>query len=281
MKILVPVDFSRPAKHALQLAVQWARKTNSSIVPLNVVEFPVGAGSIDPTGAASAPVFEKEFIDVMLEKAENQMKEFLESADEKVVEKPIIEMGNFFAVMSEYLEKHDYELVVMGTQGATGLKEFFVGSNTEKIVRTADCPVIAVRDAVELSGIKKIVLALAQPEADSGFMKQVKQLQAVTDAELLLLRVNTPNNFKRDLEMRPLLDKLAKKEMLQNYSIHVFNDYGTIEGIMNFAEHKHADMIAMGTHGRTGVGHLLNGSVTENIVNHANRLIWSCKLTDE
>lgn len=63
--------------------------------------------------------------------------------------------------------------------------------------------------------------------------------------------------------------------MLTNFTLNVYNDEEEKTGVMNFARMKEADMIAMGTHGRKGIGHLLIGSIAEDVVNHVDIPIWT------
>ncbi|MDH5597867.1 MAG: universal stress protein, partial [Cyclobacteriaceae bacterium] len=63
--------------------------------------------------------------------------------------------------------------------------------------------------------------------------------------------------------------------MFNNYTVNVYNAAYEDEGVIHFAEKIKADMIALGTHGRTGLQHLISGSIAEDIVNHAQRPIWT------
>ena len=72
----------------------------------------------------------------------------------------------------------------------------------------------------------------------------------------------------------------ARKFYLDNYTVNVINDNSIEEGVLHFSRELEADMIAMETHGRTGLAHLINGSITEHVVNHINRPILSVKIKD-
>jgi len=272
--IIVPVDFSKQAGYALDLALQLAEKRSFKISILHVVEYPVG-GMVDPVGVAVPPVYDREFLDMLTNKAKERMDKFLEDVENKDALDIKIELGNAYATMAETLRNEDVDLIIMGTKGASGLREFFIGSNTEKVVRTAECPVIAVREKVNLADIKNIAFATGGLEVPEDLMLHVKQLQELFSAKLHLVRINTPNNFERDLLVKPLLEKLATRHMLKDYTINVFNDVYEDQGILEFAKRINADMIAMGTHGRKGLGHFLAGSLAEDVVNHANKIMWT------
>lgn len=277
-KIIVPVDFSKQAAYALDLAMQIAKKDKYEVTVLHVIEYPVG-GIMDPVGVPVPPVYDKEFIDLLKEKAEERMENFLMGFDDTESLDVQVDIGNAYAGIAEKLLEEEYDLIIMGTKGASGLREFFIGSNTEKVVRTARCPVIAVRENVQIKNIHNIVFATAGTEVSEDLITHVKQLQSLFEAKLHIVRINTPNNFESDRLVLPLLEKMAQRFMLKDYSVNVYNDVYEDQGIMHFAEAIGADMIAMGTHGRKGFGHFISGSLAEDVVNHANKIIWTYHMT--
>jgi nucleotide-binding universal stress UspA family protein len=81
----------------------------------------------------------------------------------------------------------------------------------------------------------------------------------------------------RDLETRQALQKFAKRYMFKDFTIHIFNDMDQEAGLTNFVKEIEADMVAMGTHGRKGLAHLMSGSIAEDVVNHIECPIWTFK----
>jgi nucleotide-binding universal stress UspA family protein len=171
--------------------------------------------------------------------------------------------------------KKKLDLVVMGSHGTTGIRELIIGSNAEKIVRKSTAPVIVVKDYKKLR-IKDIVFPNNFYEGNQDdLVKQVKVLQSDLKAKLHLVRINTIVNFKSDLETLAEMKAFAVNHGLRNYSINIFNAVNEERGIIAFANHIKADLIAMGTHGRKGLAHLFNGSSAEDVVNHASLPIWT------
>jgi hypothetical protein len=105
---------------------------------------------------------------------------------------------------------------------------------------------------------------------------KVKSLQEFFNAKLHILYVNTPAAFRRDTITKKDLSDFAKRFMIKNFTLNVFNDLDQESGVINFAYEIGADMIAMATHGRKGLNHLMNGSIAEDIVNHLGCPIWTC-----
>jgi hypothetical protein len=90
-----------------------------------------------------------------------------------------------------------------------------------------------------------------------------------------IVYVNTPTNFTADNITLDRLKDFAKKSGFRNYTLNVFNYPFAEAGIIHFTKRMKGDLIAMGTHGRTGISHFLNGSLAEDMVNHADGPIWT------
>ena len=104
---------------------------------------------------------------------------------------------------------------------------------------------------------------------------KVKELQSQFGATLHIVHVNTPALFKRDAETKAQLQAFADRFMLQQYTLNIVNDYTEEAGIAAFARDVKADIVAIGTHGRRGLNHLLSGSIAEDVVNHLDCAIWT------
>jgi hypothetical protein len=103
----------------------------------------------------------------------------------------------------------------------------------------------------------------------------VKALQNFFKAKIHIVWINTPTNFTRDTITQKRLNAFAKRFMLKEHTINIFNDPYEEAGVINFTKEINGDMIAMGTHGRKGLAHLMSGSVAEDVVNHVDCPIWT------
>jgi nucleotide-binding universal stress UspA family protein len=270
--ILVPTDFSKQAQTAAGVASGIARKANATIILLHVIE-EGSSDSVKITGEITADdVEEKIFLMKLIEKAKRQMAKLAEDEIfEGVKVRQELRLGTPFHGMRTIINDHKVDLVVMGTSGSTGLEEMVIGSNTEKVVRHAKCPVLTVQKKPTRSEFKNIVFATSMSKDEEVFSRIVKRAQEMYNAKIHLVRINTPGNFQRDAVVRKYMEDFAKKLQLKNYTINIFNDLSEEEGIIYFADTIHADMIAMATHGRTGFAHVLAGSIAEDVVNHSKR----------
>lgn len=276
-KILVPTDFSRPAQTAVDTAVALARKTNAEVILLHVIDQP-SSDSFNVEGEVShLDNWEDKFFTMkLIEKGRKQLAKAAEDAKASGVSvTQELRLGNPFHGMRTIITDHRVDLVVMGTEGHSKLDEMIIGSNTERVVRYSHCPVLTVHKKAAVMDFKNIVYATSMSKDEEAFSKIVSRVQAIYDATLHLVWVNTPGIFQPDMIARMALQEFAKKLHLKNYTVNVFNDYSEEEGILHFADSIEADLIAMATHGRTGFAHVIVGSIAESIANHSKRPVFT------
>lgn len=271
-KILVPTDFSKQATIATEVAADVARRSGAELVLLHIVEEVTG-GSFNVEGEVASRNFEDRlFNHRLLEKARKQLeKAVLDPAIRDVKADGLLRVGNPFHGIRTLMEQKKFDLVVMGTAGHTKLEEMLIGSNTERVVRLAKCPVLTIHKKPATSNFKDIVYATAMAKDEEVFSRIVRRTQQLYNSNIHLVRINTPGDFQRDYTVKDYMNRFAKKLGLKNYTISVYNDLSVEEGVIRFADGLNADMIAMATHGRTGFAHVLAGSVAEDVVGHAKR----------
>ena len=271
-KILVPCDFTDSAIQAFKLAIEIAQQSKGDVSVLYVIELPV----MYDTVIAPALSFEEVYLKDAKEHAESNFSKMLAKwPNEGTKPKLYVEYGAVAPAINRFVGEKKIDLVVMGTKGATGLKEFFVGSNTEKIVRQSTVPVISVKKEVKASSIKNIVFPNTLGEDQEELTLKVKELQNFFNAKLHIVYINTPANFKPDGHTIAHLKSFAKRFMLKDFTTNIYNDIDQEGGIIHFAHEIGADMIVMATHGRRGLSHLMSGSIAEDVFNHVDCPIWT------
>jgi nucleotide-binding universal stress UspA family protein len=275
-KILVPYDFSEVSKHALNFACEIADSAKSEIILLNVIEHPT-ADSFKTMGIQNMDPMEQVYIRKMIEQVEVKLNAVgLEAKYSNILYK--IQLGNAFNTIIDQIIDENVDLVVMGTEGADGLNELFVGSNAERVVRKASCPVITVQNKCEIEPIKSIVFASDFLHTDNTFVAQLKSLQSTLGAQLKVVKINTPASFTSTRHDMKQMEEFVHKNGIENYTIEIYNYKNEEDGIIFYAEDVNADMIAIGTHQRRGVGHFLSGSIAEDITNHSPLPVWTAHL---
>lgn len=274
-RILVPCDFSRQARAAFKTAVNWAAKTNGEVVLLYATFVPAVYGGFGIETITYSP----EYLDALDKESKSEFERMKKEINMPLVKSTLkLVYGDVLASIKNFMEENQMDMIVMGTSGSAGMAEIFIGSNTEKVLRYATVPVFAVRDYVDVSSIKKILLPTQMNLDQTEFMKKLKELQKFLDATLHVLFVNNPVNFMRDAEAKGAFDEFAKHYKLENCEFHFQNYRNEKEGIIDFASTQKMDMIAMATHARKGLAHIFNGSITEDVVNHITSPVWTYAL---
>jgi nucleotide-binding universal stress UspA family protein len=272
--ILVPTDFSKCSVSAVRVAAQLAKRLDATIHLLHVIETPVVAYDAGMVNFESLPqaMFMKEL-------ADDNMKSLLnEGFLQGISVESKIEYDAIYTRINHYVEKHNIQLIVMGSHGAKGFNEIVLGSNAERVVRYSSCPVLTIKQDDSNFNVKNIVVASDfNSEADEMF-KGFKQFTSLFKAKLHLIRVNTPVNFETTPESKEKMKKFADRNKLENFTMSIYNDTTEEDGVLNYADEINADLLLIGTHGRTGLAHLIKGSIAEDLLNHSKRAVLSIKL---
>ncbi len=272
-KILVPTDFSSHAEYALKVAAQIAKKNNGEIILLHMLELP-HQGSDAVGGGHDIPELML-FKNAAINKVEDLMDEdYLDGIEVS----EIIQFEMAFDGIMNISKKNNIDLIVMGSHGASGFKEMFIGSNAEKVVRNSDIPVLIIKKEEGEFNVNSFVFASDfSDEIKKPFEKAVEFANKF-NATLHLAMINTPNNFKSTSTSEEIMKNFIAQFNINNYKIHTYSDTNVEKGILNFANSVNADLIGMSTHGRKGLSHFFNGSISEDLVNHATRPVVTFKI---
>lgn len=272
-KILVPTDFSEHAGYALKVAAQIAKKNNGEIFLLHMLELPHQAS--DAVGSGH------DLPEIMLFKnaAINRLEDLMDdpSLDGLKVSE-IIQFELAFDGIMNISKKNDVDLIVMGSHGASGFKEMFIGSNAEKVVRNSDIPVLIIKKEAGNFEVDKFVFASDFADEIKRPFAKVVEFANKFDAELHLVMINTPSSFKPTHVAQEIMNDFVSNFNINKFSTHIYNDVNVESGVLNFTNNIDADLIGMSTHGRKGLAHFFNGSISEDLVNHALKPVVTFKI---
>lgn len=266
-KIIVPIDFSEHSEYALRTAAGLAKKYNAEVLALHMLE-------LSDALLTRTDAHEQQKAIFFLELAKKRFDEFLEKdylKDVKVV--PIVKHFKVFSEVNDVAKEHDADLIIMGSHGVNGFKEFFVGSNTERVVRNAEIPVLVVKNEIADINLDMVVFATDFDEENVRPYLNATKLFDILGAKLKLLYVNLPNEHFRSTEeinkriAEFLLTADGNLDRIEDVAYQA--DYSVEKGVINFANKSGADLIAIPTHGRKGIAHFFAGSIGEDIANHA------------
>ena len=274
-KIIVPIDFSEYSEYALKAAAKLAKKSNAELLALHMLEM----SDVMLTGAGEQP----QKVIYFLKLAEQRFEDFLKKDYlEGLTITPIVKHFKVFSEVNEIAKKYEADLIVMGSHGASGAKEFFVGSNTERVVRNAEIPVLVVKNDIANINFDIVVFACGFGEDSIEAYLKASSVFNRMNAKMYLVHVNLPNDrFQSSDEIeRDAVNFFTKAEgnLDKITDVHYISDYTVEDGILNAANKLGADLIVVPTHGRKGLAHFFQGSVGEDVANHATLPVMTFKI---
>jgi len=270
--ILVPTDFSKPSILALETGVELAKRSGAVITLLHVVEQAVSDSYMISGEGHPDEEEERVFTAALIKKSKSQLERLvLDPRFKSVTVNGELRLGNPYHGIRTIITEHKPDLVVMGTRGNGSVERMIIGTNTERVVRHMDCPVLTVHKKPNRLDFKNMIYATSMAEDEEVFAKVVKRAQEMFKATVHLVWINTPGDFQRERSVRQYMQKFARRVGLKNFTINTFNELTVEEGIIYFADDMKADLICMATHGRTGFALVMAGSVAEGVVTHSSR----------
>jgi nucleotide-binding universal stress UspA family protein len=274
-KILVPIDFSKKSEFACKMAARIAKKSNSTVYLLHMIELPTGV--VDMGSGSNFSIPESM---LYLRKIKERILEFKERFFHKKTDvQHSIKLQPPHEGIIKYADKINAELIVMGSKGHSNFEEILIGSNTEKVVRTAKVPVIVVKKDNERFRMRNLVFASSFKNEDKkAVFKKFLAFANHFKSEIHLLKVNTPSRFESTQEATNKIKEFIKEFDLPKYSINIYNDVSIRKGILNFSKDINADLIALSTHGRSGLSHLFATSITKSLSKKALKPILTIKV---
>lgn len=293
--VLVPVDGSNFAEHALPYALGIARRTGASL-HLALVHVP--AELVSP----SYPLADA------MESRDAELREHDTAYMEALVErlrpsgvelKPVLLRGRVPTALADYVEDEALELVVMTTHGRGGLQRAWLGSTADSLIRNCMIPILLVRPAADTREIgpdsdhafRRVLAALDGSDTAETALRDAFEIGITEDASLVLAHALQPpvaaaspylphtiqlthdEMEARESHMRGYLERMAAQDWLEGREteVRVRVDYHPAPAILELAEEEDADLIALGTHGRGGLRRLVLGSVADKVIRGTHR----------
>ncbi len=263
--ILVPFDFSKHSENAFKVAAQIAKKQDAQIVAVHMMGLH-SANLIKENNSMDGLFF--------IKLTEKRFEEFL---DQEYIEglnvKTTVKNYTVFSELDAVAKEFSADLIVMGSHGSSGLQEVFVGSNTEKVVRTATVPVLVIKNGSDFTA-KTAVFACDYKLDSVVVFQNAIHLFDLLGLTTKLVYINLPNeHYKSTREIeKQIVDFLIHQDVgyqILPEAVTIYADYTVEDGVFNYAQKIKADIIGIPTHGRRGLAHFFSGSISEDIANHS------------
>jgi nucleotide-binding universal stress UspA family protein len=286
-KILVPFDGSELAQIALPYAEKLAKTLGSQLILIYITE----------SDADRYHHMHQFYLQQMAEAIKRDAESFQDKQGVGTIRvDSVMAVGDPAEEIVEYAGKQDIGLIIMSTHGRSGIKRWAMGSVADKVLRAAKQPIALIRakgarpDILgERTILSKILVALDGSKEGEAVIPYIEELASKLPAEVVLLQVIAPNyhiyaaggpeygvyaeqqiesmkKFARDY-LEEIITGLKQREVTAKAEIML----GTAaETIINFADQTNASLVAMTTHGRSGVSRWAIGSVAERVLRAGN-----------
>jgi len=271
-KIVVPIDFSEQSDYALKVAASLAKKHDAEILALHMLE-------LNQAMVTSSEGFHPEQTVFLIKLTEKRFNKFLNKPYLKGIKiTPIVKHFKVFSEVNDVAKKNDADMIVMGSHGTDGLKEIFVGSNAERVVRNADIPVLVIKKEHTDFKVDKFLFACGFKDESLVAFQKAKDFAKLLSAELQLVYINTPgDDFLSTADANERISQFLGKAGV-GMEVEIYNDYNIEKGILNYGDKIDTDIIGIPTHGRKGLSHFFMGSIGEDIANHSNVPVVTFKI---
>ncbi len=170
----------------------------------------------------------------------------------------------------ETIKEKKTDFIVMGTKGASGIKEILMGSNTASIIEKANCPVIAIPEGAKFKGIKKITYATDYRESDVPALKNLIEIAKPFNAEILVLHASDDEftHFSEEVFMNEFMNKIQKKINYKKLVYKLVYGKHLTKVLDKHIEQNSPDLIAMSTRHRNMFDKIFGTSITKKMAYH-------------
>lgn len=271
-KILVPTDFSDCAKYAMEAGFTLAKLFEAELYFLHVIE------------VQSNKIIEKLFKPLPSDKMiiSEEVRPFFNTWEIKAINENVklntfSKSGNLISSIDEFIQKNEIDFVLMGSNGASGKQEYFIGSNTQKAIRTLHVPLFVIKQALENYSFKNIVFASGfDVDEKASFLHFLEFIKPFKPEKIHLLSINTSGWFGQPaMLMKEVLNDFKALCEEVDCSTHFYRDFTVDSGIRSFTNEIGADLIAISNRHRHPLRRIFAGSNVEALVNHCEQPVLS------
>lgn len=263
--ILIPTDFSLCAQNAENAAMQLAKKFNAKVYLFHHADIPKDWEEMLVSEREQHPAALKKIYEV------KASFERIRQLFPDITIETHITGGKWIDRMSQFVQQKNIDLIVIGSHGASGKNEFFIGSNTQKVVRGVHCPILVIKEPLVKVDFNKVIYASSFNETEKIAFLKFKDFIKHFLPEIHLVTIHSSGFLDGPL--------ILQKEVLKDYVElskpftaypHIVNDFTIDGGIRKYANRIDADLIVVANHYKRPLKRMLVGSNVEALVNHAN-----------
>ena len=262
--ILIPTDFSTHSLNAIDYAASLAEKMPVKLILLHMYHVPVVYTEV-PVVAITDQDFEAE-ADAELKRQVERLQSSGKVKDITYLNKEGLLVDSIGNIVAE----NNVDLIIMGTQGASGLEKVLIGSYTAAILDETECPVLVVPTGAAFKGIKKIMYATDFQFNDFTAINQVADIARIFDAEIIITHISTtPAKEKEEETMEWFMEIAEANISYPNVTFRSFAGSDVSGQLTGLVKGINADLLCMSTVRRTFFEKLFKSSLTKKMVYQA------------
>ncbi|SDR67158.1 Nucleotide-binding universal stress protein, UspA family [Polaribacter sp. KT25b] len=267
--ILLPTDFSKNADNAISYAVQLYKNEVCRFYILHT-DIPISSGAedlVDSYSILTLQEIQKEAAKQKLKKIEDQLKKKFNNANHSFI--PMASFNLFISEMRRVIKENNIDLIIMGTKGATGAKEIFIGTNTMQTIKKLKCPVIAIPSDFKYEKPNEVLFPTNYEAIKSNkYLPLIKKICKEHKSKLHILNVYQDIPLKEKQEkIETFLDTYFKDT---HHFFHSSEKHDLIEAIEDFEIENRINFLIMIQNHHNFFENLLFKPIVNQMVYHTN-----------
>lgn len=273
LKILIPTDFSVQAEFAYLMVKKLEEKIPLEIHFAHILSVP-DTVTIDEVGKIqTCGEIDGNFIQQQADIAQRKLANLKTLYGEHI--HTHLKAGKVTDVILDFSEQQKFDLIVMGTKGAWGLKEKLSGSETQIIGRKSRIPLLSLMcDRSDLN-IKNLLLVHDFNHPEEVNLSLLQKFIKYFGVTVHMLQITSGNSDEVRNSIESGMQQFATINHIPDFKCHVIHDKNVENGVVHFNQMNNMDIVCIGTHGKGGLFH---HSATEALINHMFKPIISFQL---
>jgi len=261
-QIIVAIDFSKTSLNALAYGIHIANKAKADVQMVWVDN----TTSEEVVFEGFAHEERNEKIALLKELQENYSKSLKGGKLDYKTRK-----GKVYIEIAHQAKCINADLIVLGTHGVSGFEEFWIGSNANRIVTNAPCPLITLRHDFKVGDIHKIVLPIDSSQETRQKIPVVSQIAQLYKSEIHILSLYSTNlksvHKRVDHYVQHVVDYFEEKKI--RYAAVKQESENITRATIDYAQATGADLIAIMTEQGTTTANIFLGPYAQQMVNHS------------
>lgn len=274
--ILFPTDFSDVANNAMQVAIAMANRHDATLHILHVIV----PQYLSIVGDTAFTLNSEDWFDVEVKSRENLEKMVEEIKKEFNIKiNPIATMGYVMESIERYTENLNTDIIVMGTHGNSGVREFFIGSNAYSTIKNATCPVLTIPINCSKTSFENVLFPVRNIDGVEDKYKSVTQILKANHSKVELLGIANFDDFSAFDRITDTVASLKQKMQLDNVEVIHNNEFcdNIADFILKYADTSNFDLLVINATIDNDWKRFFIGSFAQKIINHAKCPVLSIK----